>query len=233
MEARAAIADYDPASGRWTLYANTQGGWLIKTLIGAVFNTEPANFRVITPDVGGGFGMKAFLYAEHVLTCYAARKLGRPVKWASDRGEAFLCRHAGPRQRHAGRACDRRGRQVPRAAHAQSCQHGRLSFDVRALYPDAGRRRRAVRRLRLPGRSTPTCSACSPTRCRWMPIAAPVVPRATICWSAWSMPPRASLASTAWNCAGATWCRHRRCRMPRPSARPTTPATSRWCWMRR
>jgi carbon-monoxide dehydrogenase large subunit len=90
MEARAAIADYDPASDRWTLYANTQGGWLIKTLIGAVFNTDPAKFRVVTPDVGGGFGMKAFLYPEHVLTCYAARKLRRPVKWASDRGEAFL-----------------------------------------------------------------------------------------------------------------------------------------------
>ena len=90
MEARAAIADFDPASDRWTLYANTQGGWLIKNLIGAVFQTEPAKFRVITPDVGGGFGMKAFLYAEHALTCYAARKLGQPVKWASDRGEAFL-----------------------------------------------------------------------------------------------------------------------------------------------
>ncbi len=90
MEARAAIADYDPATGRWALYANTQGGWLIKNLLGSVFNTDPASFRVITPDVGGGFGMKAFLYAEHVLTCYAARKLGRPVKWASDRGEAFV-----------------------------------------------------------------------------------------------------------------------------------------------
>src|SRR5262249_4994585 len=90
MEARAAIAEFDVGSGRWTLYANTQGGWLIKNLIGVVFDTEPANFRVITPDVGGGFGMKAFLYAEHVLVCYAARKLGRPVKWTSDRGEAFL-----------------------------------------------------------------------------------------------------------------------------------------------
>ena len=90
MEGRASIADYDAGSGRWTLYANTQGGWLIKNLIGTVFQTDPAKFRVITPDVGGGFGMKAFLYAEHVLTCYAARKLGRPVKWTSDRAEAFL-----------------------------------------------------------------------------------------------------------------------------------------------
>jgi len=90
MEARVAIADHDAASGRWTLYANTQGGWLVKDLLGPVFGTQPDRFRVITNDVGGGFGMKLFLYAEHVLTCYAARKLGRPVKWASDRSEAFL-----------------------------------------------------------------------------------------------------------------------------------------------
>ena len=91
IEARAAVADFDAATGRWTLYANTQGGWLVKNLIGPVFGTDPQNFRIITPDVGGGFGMKLFLYAEHVLTCYAARKLGRPVKWAAERGEAFLC----------------------------------------------------------------------------------------------------------------------------------------------
>ena len=85
-----ALADFDAETGRWTLYANTQGGWLVKNLIGPVFGTDPEKFRVVTPDVGGGFGMKLFLYAEHVLTCYAARKLGRPVKWAADRGEAFL-----------------------------------------------------------------------------------------------------------------------------------------------
>ncbi len=91
IEARAALADYDAASGRWTLYANTQGGWLLKNLLGPLFNTDPEKFRVVTPDVGGGFGMKLFLYAEHVLTCFAARALGRPVKWAADRTEAFLC----------------------------------------------------------------------------------------------------------------------------------------------
>jgi carbon-monoxide dehydrogenase large subunit len=90
MEARAALAEYD--GSRWTLYANTQGGWGIKDLLGdAVFKVGADKFRVVTPDVGGGFGMKLFLYAEHVLTCYAARKLGRPVKWTSERSEAFLC----------------------------------------------------------------------------------------------------------------------------------------------
>ncbi len=91
MEARAAIADYDATGKRWTLYANTQGGWLIKDLIKGVFGVEATAFRVVTPDVGGGFGMKLFLYAEHVMTCYASRKLGLPVKWAADRSEAFLC----------------------------------------------------------------------------------------------------------------------------------------------
>jgi aerobic carbon-monoxide dehydrogenase large subunit len=83
VEARAAVASFDAGTGRWTLYANTQGGWLVKNLIGPMFGVAPDAFRVVTNDVGGGFGMKLFLYAEHVLTCYAARKLGHPVKWAA------------------------------------------------------------------------------------------------------------------------------------------------------
>jgi carbon-monoxide dehydrogenase large subunit len=89
MEARAALAIFE--NGRFTLRTNTQGGWLLKTVLGkTVFKTGEESFRVITPDVGGGFGMKIFVYAEHALTCYAARKLGKPVKWASERSEAFL-----------------------------------------------------------------------------------------------------------------------------------------------
>jgi len=90
MEARAAVADYDASSGKWTLHTNTQGSWLVRKLLaGSVFNLPEDHFRVVTPDVGGGFGMKLFLYAEHVLTCFAARKLKRPVKWTSERTEAF------------------------------------------------------------------------------------------------------------------------------------------------
>jgi len=91
MEPRAAIGAFDEGTGRWTLHANTQGGWLVKDLLAkAVFKVDPEQFRVITPDVGGGFGMKLFLYAEHALVCYAARSIGAPVKWTSERGEAFL-----------------------------------------------------------------------------------------------------------------------------------------------
>lgn len=91
IEARAAVAEYDAATGRFTLHANTQGSWQLKDMLAKfVFNLPPEQFRVITPDVGGGFGMKLFLYPEHVMVCFAARALGRPVKWASDRTEAFL-----------------------------------------------------------------------------------------------------------------------------------------------
>ncbi len=91
MEARAALASFDAESGRFTLRTNTQGGWLLKGwLAKSVFHLPEDRFRIVTPDVGGGFGMKLFLYAEQVLACYAARKTGRPVKWASERGEAFL-----------------------------------------------------------------------------------------------------------------------------------------------
>ncbi|MHB1303544.1 MAG: xanthine dehydrogenase family protein molybdopterin-binding subunit [Acidiphilium sp.] len=91
MEPRAAHAAYDATSDRWTLTTNTQGGWLLKDCLSqAIFKVAPEKFRVVTPDVGGGFGMKLFVYPEHVMVCHAARKLGRPVKWTSDRGEAFL-----------------------------------------------------------------------------------------------------------------------------------------------
>ncbi len=90
METRAAVAQYDEASGRWTLETCTQGGWLLKRHLGTVFGVDPERFLVLTPDVGGGFGMKAFLYPEHVLVCFAARRLGRTVKWTAERSEAFL-----------------------------------------------------------------------------------------------------------------------------------------------
>ena len=91
LEARAAAASYDAAAGKFTLTTNSQGGWGIKEMLAkGVFKVEPEKVRVVTPDVGGGFGMKLFLYPEHILVCYAARKVGRSVKWTSERSEAFL-----------------------------------------------------------------------------------------------------------------------------------------------
>ncbi|MCO6414987.1 xanthine dehydrogenase family protein molybdopterin-binding subunit [Siccirubricoccus sp. KC 17139] len=90
MEVRAATAEYDAAEEKFTLTCGTQGSWLVKDLLaGSVFNLPPEKFRVVTPDVGGGFGMKLYLYAEYALVCMAARALRRPVKWISERTEAF------------------------------------------------------------------------------------------------------------------------------------------------
>lgn len=90
MEGRACAAQYDAGSGQFTVYAGTQGSWLVKNLLASsVLKVEPEKVRVVTPDVGGGFGMKLYLYAEYALCALAARAVGRPVKWAAERSEAF------------------------------------------------------------------------------------------------------------------------------------------------
>jgi len=90
MEARSALAAFDTEKNHFTLYTPTQGVWLQKRLLSAMFGMQEADFSVFTTDVGGGFGMKIFVYPEQVITLFAARALGRPVKWTSDRSEAFL-----------------------------------------------------------------------------------------------------------------------------------------------
>jgi aerobic carbon-monoxide dehydrogenase large subunit len=91
MEPRNAIADYDPASDRSTLYTSSQGPHLVRDpLADAILKLPKDKLRVITPNVGGGFGMKAFLYPEQALVVWASRKLKRAVKWQADRSEGFL-----------------------------------------------------------------------------------------------------------------------------------------------
>jgi aerobic carbon-monoxide dehydrogenase large subunit len=92
METRGAIGDWDKAGGGYTLYTSSQGSHLMRdVLTGFIFKDVPADkVRVVTPDVGGGFGMKVFLYAEMVLALWASKRLGRPVKWIADRSGSFL-----------------------------------------------------------------------------------------------------------------------------------------------
>jgi len=91
MEPRGAIAEFDSATGKATLHSCTQGGWLLKDQIANhTLKTEPDNVRVITPDVGGGFGMKSFYYPEQALTMWSSKKFGRPVKWIGERGDSFI-----------------------------------------------------------------------------------------------------------------------------------------------
>jgi carbon-monoxide dehydrogenase large subunit len=91
MEPRNAIADYDSQSDRSTLYTTTQGPHFVRDpLAMAVFKFAKEKLRVVTPNVGGAFGMKAFVYPEQALVTWASRKLKRPVKWQADRSEGFV-----------------------------------------------------------------------------------------------------------------------------------------------
>jgi len=91
MEPRVALGDFETAADRYVLYTSSQGSHTLQSLIADyVFKVKPEKFHVVTPDVGGGFGMKIFLYREHALVLWAAKKVGRPVRWNSERTEAFL-----------------------------------------------------------------------------------------------------------------------------------------------
>jgi carbon-monoxide dehydrogenase large subunit len=91
MEPRAAIGDFDPSSGDYTLYTTSQNPHVIRLLMGAfVLHLPEHKLRVVAPDVGGGFGSKIFHYAEEAAVTWAAAKVKRPVKWTADRSEAFV-----------------------------------------------------------------------------------------------------------------------------------------------
>jgi carbon-monoxide dehydrogenase large subunit len=111
LEPRAGLATYDPASGQFNLTASAQGLHTIRRMVAAVFDLPEARFRLHAPDVGGGFGLKNFLYPEWILLLWAARRHGRPVKWVADRGEE-LCAAAHGRDVHtkARLALDAQGR---------------------------------------------------------------------------------------------------------------------------
>ena len=101
------------AEGRTTLYTQNQTPTGARELLGAVFGGKPADYRIVVGDIGGGFGMKTGLTPEDALVCYAARKLGRPVKWLAERGEDFLAAHMGRDQHSRARlALDREGRML-------------------------------------------------------------------------------------------------------------------------
>jgi carbon-monoxide dehydrogenase large subunit len=91
MEPRAAIASFDAQAGRYTLIAPTQGVAVVrKVLAEGVFKIPPNQIRILTRDVGGGFGMKVQAYSDYGALMYAARRVARPVKWCATRMESFL-----------------------------------------------------------------------------------------------------------------------------------------------
>ena len=91
LEPRAAIGQWDATTERYTLIAGTQGVAVVRRLLAeGVFKVPPEKIRVLTYDVGGGFGMKVQAYPEYAVLLWAARRVGRPVKWRATRVESFL-----------------------------------------------------------------------------------------------------------------------------------------------
>jgi len=91
LEPRAAVGEYDRRTGRYTLHTGIQAPHGLRTLLAEqVFRVPQSRLRVVTGEVGGSFGMRSGVYPEHVLVLWAAKRLGRPVKWTSSRREGFV-----------------------------------------------------------------------------------------------------------------------------------------------
>ena len=95
MEPRACVANYDKASGRYTLHAGSGGAVRQKRELANVLGIEPDTLRVLSFDVGGNFGTRNRVYPEYGLILWASRKLGRPVKYLATRSECFISDYQG------------------------------------------------------------------------------------------------------------------------------------------
>jgi aerobic carbon-monoxide dehydrogenase large subunit len=119
IEPRVALAEYDSGNDSLTLWNTSQNPHVARLVISAFVGIAPEHkLRVIAPDVGGGFGSKIFIYPEEVVCLWAARKVKRPVKWTSERSEAFLtdC-HGRDHVTHAELALDEHGKFLALRAH--------------------------------------------------------------------------------------------------------------------
>ena len=165
------VGAYDAAAARFTVYTSAGGGVIRQRddIAGALGVAKDA-VRVVSGDVGGNFGIRNNTCPEFVLVAWAAKRVGRPVKWVCDRRDAFLDRFSRPRPDFGSRARPRPGRQLPRAARDQHQQSRRQRDLVRA----AGEGDRGLlQRLSHPGLVYARRRASSPTRRRPRPIAAP------------------------------------------------------------
>ena len=111
MEPRGVVGLWDATSGRYTAYVSSQSIHTTRDNAARALGVPPTAVRFVAPDVGGGFGAKNFIYPEHVLILWAARRVGRPVKWIATRSEGFLSDHqARDHRAEAALALDANGR---------------------------------------------------------------------------------------------------------------------------
>ena len=90
LEPRALAAQYDAAADRYTLWCPTQNVFTVRTQLATALKLKEEQLRILCTDVGGGFGARGYAYPEHAALLWAAKKLGRPLRWLADRSENFL-----------------------------------------------------------------------------------------------------------------------------------------------
>jgi len=129
MEPRAAVGDYDTGTDSFTLYTTSQNPHVARLVLSAFIGIAPEHkLRVIAPDVGGGFGSKIFIYAEETVCVWAAKKVGRPVKWTAERSESFLAdAHGRDHVTHAELAVDEKGKAIGLRVHTRANMGAYLS----------------------------------------------------------------------------------------------------------
>jgi carbon-monoxide dehydrogenase large subunit len=121
MEPRVAIGNYDEADDQYTLYACTQNPHGVRMELSHVFHCAESQIRVVSPDVGGGFGLKGGPFPDDCVTLWASKKLGRPVKWLATRTESILT--------------DRHGREMVMYGEMALDENGKiLGLRAKALY---------------------------------------------------------------------------------------------------
>jgi aerobic carbon-monoxide dehydrogenase large subunit len=122
IEPRAALGEYDSGNDSYTLHTTSQNPHLARLVLSAFIGVAPEHkLRVIAPDVGGAFGSKIFIYAEETVCVWAAKKVGRPVKWTADRTEAFLAdAHGRDHATHAEMALDEGGKILGLRVHTKA-----------------------------------------------------------------------------------------------------------------
>ena len=142
MEPRTALGGYDPVTEAYTLHCGLQNPHAVReSLANDIFRIPGNRVRVVSPDVGGGFGLKEAAFPEYVLTLVGAKLTGRPVLWAADRGESFLSDfHARDVYATTTLGLDENG-QFPRAEGRDHRQYRRLYLADGPACPDQQSRR--------------------------------------------------------------------------------------------
>ena len=150
MEPRAAIGEYDPVADRYTLWTGTQGPHDNRNLLARDALRVPiGKLRLVSPDMGGGFGLRGGLFPEMALVVWAAKRAGRPVKWSGDRSEHFLVDDHGRDSRPVAELALNEDGDFPRGAGEIRRRAGRL---LQFLRPAADLRQHGRHRRHVPDR---------------------------------------------------------------------------------